>query len=341
MEQRNDSMSLTPEPIVQMLQGYWASAIVKAGIDLAIFTHVTEGRRTVEALARAIGAPPRGTRIFLNGLLALQLLAKDGEEYHLTPLAEAFLVRGREGYIGDVAAIMTHPILWQAMVRLSEAVRQGGTILEQHAETPAHPFWETFSVASRSLAQQGAEVIAELLGVRPGNAQGLEVLDIACGSGLYGFVLAQRDREARITCVDWENVLPIARRYAETLGLSNRVRFLPGDIFEVEYGSGYDVAILSHVYHHFSQEKASALTRKVYAALREGGRIAIHDFVPDEERAARPFPLLFAVLMLVWTRQGDTYTFAEYRTLLEEAGFRRIILHEPAELLSQIIVAEK
>ena len=341
MEQERQPKHLTPEPIFELFHGYWGSATLKAVADYDIFTLVAEGKKTVEAISGAIGAPLRSTRILLNGLVALQLLTKTQDEYHLTALADTFLVKGREGYIGGLSGIFMYPTLWEAMGKLTEAVKTGTTPLTEHAETPSHPFWEFFSTASWPFAKPGAEAVAEALGIRMGSDKGLRVLDLACGSGFYGLTLLERDRRAHLTFVDWEPVLAVPRERAQELGLADRVSFRPGGLFEVDYGSGYDVVILSQVYHHFSLEKAAVLTRKAYQALKPGGKIAIHDFIPDEERAQKPFPLLFAVLMLAWTPQGDTYTFSEYEALLQQEGFHGIILHEPPELLSQIIVAEK
>ncbi|HEX5324133.1 MAG TPA: methyltransferase, partial [Capsulimonadaceae bacterium] len=61
--------------------------------------------------------------------------------------------------------------------------------------------------------------------------------------------------------------------------------------------------------------------KKVYAALAPGGTIAIAEMVPNDERTGPPFPLIFAVNMLVNTEKGDTYTFGELSQWLREAGF--------------------
>jgi hypothetical protein len=42
--------------------------------------------------------------------------------------------------------------------------------------------------------------------------------------------------------------------------------------------------------------------------------------VPNDERAGPPFPLFFALNMLLHTRAGGTYTLGEYTQWCREAG---------------------
>ena len=62
----------------------------------------------------------------------------------------------------------------------------------------------------------------------------------------------------------------------------------------------------------------------MFRALRPGGRIAIVDMIPNDSRTGPMFPLIFALNMLANTESGDTYSLAEYRQWLTEAGFARV-----------------
>jgi C-methyltransferase len=70
-----------PEAVMQLMQGVQASGILKAGIQLGVFTKISEGNGTVPAIARAIDCPERGTRILADALAALGLLQKNGATY--------------------------------------------------------------------------------------------------------------------------------------------------------------------------------------------------------------------------------------------------------------------
>ena len=66
----------------------------------------------------------------------------------------------------------------------------------------------------------------------------------------------------------------------------------------------------------------------------------IQELIPDEKRARRAQPLVFAVTMLVWTREGDAYLWSDYRTWLKEAGLRKASYHRLSQP-GDVIVATK
>ncbi len=52
----NDTHAPSPDRIMGMLNGFQASAMLKAGIDLGLFTAVGAGANTVSAIAAACQA---------------------------------------------------------------------------------------------------------------------------------------------------------------------------------------------------------------------------------------------------------------------------------------------
>jgi hypothetical protein len=68
--------------------------------------------------------------------------------------------------------------------------------------------------------------------------------------------------------------------------------------------------------------------------------VAIHDFLPNEERTGPEWPLLFAVNMLVATESGSTYTFGEFSAWLRGAGFVDI-RKLPVQDSSTVVLARK
>ena len=76
---------------------------------------------------------------------------------------------------------------------------------------------------------------------------------------------------------------------------------------------------------HSEGERSSRdLFKRLHRALTPGGKIAIIDMIPNEERTAPPFPLFFALNMLLRTSEGSTYTMHEYTEWLKDAGFARV-----------------
>jgi ubiquinone/menaquinone biosynthesis C-methylase UbiE len=316
-----EAVSVTPEPLMQMMQGMHVTAILQAGVQLGIFDHIADGYTDAAAIAVQAGADERGTRILLDALAALRLLEKDGG-YRLSPLADAFLVSSRPSYFGGMTDILDSDLFWQAFSRFGEAVRHGGTILDQHAEIPGHRFWETFAGSSAGIAVPASRALADRLQPWAAHRESLKVLDIACGSGLFGLALAARYPQARVTLLDWPNVLARTRRNVGVMGLDQRISYIAGDVFEVPLGGPYDLIVASHVFHHFTEQRCLDLLRRLGGALTPAGRLAIHDFTATGHRPAdEPFPALFSALMLAWTQHGEAHPLATYRHLLAKAGF--------------------
>ena len=212
-------------------------------------------------------------------------------------------------------------------------------MLEEDAETPQHSFWETFARSSTGIATPAAHALADLLEPWASSRDTLDVLDVACGSGLYSLTLAQRHKHARPTLLDWPNVLAITRGTVERMGPAERTSFIKGDVFEVPLGGPYDLVVASHIFHHFSEQRCVELMRRLASALKPDGRLAINEFVPGATPTAEPFPRLFSVIMLIWTREGEAYSREAYERMLAEAGFGSPEVHEGRGMPSRFLVA--
>jgi ubiquinone/menaquinone biosynthesis C-methylase UbiE len=315
-------MALDVQFLQQMLFAFVKSGLLRTALDLELFTHIAHGRRTAAEIAAAAQADLRAVSIVLDALVAQGLLTKEGAQYGLDPLVETMLVKDSPAYAGAFTRITLNPRLWSAIGQLTEIVRSG-RVPETMVDVPEHEFWVEFSEASEGISQIGANAVADQLALDP--ERPAELLDVAVGSGMYGFTALERYPHARLTSLDWSNVLAHARRVAERRGVADRVTWLPGSAFDAPLPTAhFDAIIMSHFLHHFSLDQNATLLRRLFAALKPGGQLLVHEFVPDDARAAHEPALLFAVIMLATTAQGNSYTFAEYRRLLEETGYRDV-----------------
>src|SRR2546426_3989279 len=148
-----------------------------------------------------------------------------------------------------------------------------------------------------------AELIAKLVGAAEGRKW--KILDIAAGHGLFGITLAKHNPNAEVVAVDWPKVLEVARANARAAGAAGRYRTLPGSAFDVDYGEGYDLVLLTNFLHHFDIPTCEGLLRKVHAALATGGRAVTFEFVPNEDRVSPPIPAKFSMIMLATTQHGE------------------------------------
>jgi cyclopropane fatty-acyl-phospholipid synthase-like methyltransferase len=170
-----------------------------------------------------------------------------------------------------------------------------------------------------------ARAAAELAPLDP--ARDARVLDISASHGAYGIAVARRNPRARLVALDWEAVLAITAENAAAAGIGDRFSKIVGDAFTVDLGGKYDLVLVPNFLHHFSMSVCTRFLRRIHDALLPGGRVVIVEFVPNEDRVTPPASATFSMVMLGTTPEGDAYTFAEYRQMLTDAGFRAPELH--------------
>jgi ubiquinone/menaquinone biosynthesis C-methylase UbiE len=340
MQTKEASDQLSPMAIFETLNAYQESAALKAAIDLDIFTHIAQGARSAKQIAGRAQASERGTRILCDYMVLHGFLTKSGSGYGLAPEAEFFLNRQSPAYIGGATQFLCSPDLRKNYDDLAAAVRKGGTAAEGEGTIePENPIWVDFARGMAPLMSLPAEKLADLLEARRGEPW--KVLDLAAGHGMFGVVLARHNPQAKIVALDWANVLQVAKENAQRIGVADRHSLLPGSAFEVDFGNDYDVVLITNFLHHFDLPTNEKLLRKVYAALKPGGRAVILEFVPNEDRVSPPESAGFALIMLAGTPAGDAYTYAEYQGILRSAGFTRSELRALPPTPNQAIVAWK
>ncbi len=329
-----------PEPSPQLffdtINAYQRTAALKTAIELDLFTAIGEGEHTAEALALRTQSSVRGIRILADALTVIGFLAKHDHQYTLTPDAAFFLDRHSPTYIGGAVEFLASEHVVGHFKNLTAAVRRGGAASAEEFN-PDHPMWQSFARAMAPLMTLPAELTARLVHAEAGHRW--KVLDIAAGHGMYGITLARHNPNADICAVDWPTVLQVAREHAGKAGVLDRWHTLPGSAFEVEFGGGYDLALITNFLHHFDTATAEQFLRKVRNALAPHGRAVILEFVPNEDRISPPPAAMFPLIMLTGTPAGDAYTFAEWERMCRHAGFSKAELHELPPTFFRAVVA--
>ncbi|MCI4328957.1 MAG: methyltransferase domain-containing protein [Thermoplasmata archaeon] len=329
----------TPERFLDALAGFQRTSVVCTALELDVFTAVGQGARTAEALARACSASPRGIRALADYLDTLGLLSKSGAEYALPPDSALFLDRRSPEYLGDAARFLASTTVVAGFAQSAAAVRDGGTGAGLDSMAPEHPVWVEYARAMAPLFRGPSNAVAEILARDPRPVR--RALDLAAGHGLFGVALAHRLPEVEVTALDWPAVLPIAREHATRAGVESRFHVTAGNVFEVPFGTGWDVIFLANFLHHFDARRCTELLGRVHAALAPRGRVVIVEFVPNPDRVTPPLVAQFAMTMLATTRDGDLYTFEELEAMLRPAGFRGVERHSLPGTPQRALVAER
>ena len=330
----------SPQLFFQTINAHQRTEALKAAIELEVFTAIGEGNTTAAEIAKRCQTSERGMRILCDYLTIMEMLTKQGDRYGLTLDSATFLDKRSPAYLGSATEFLCSPQMFENTKRLADAVRKGGTVMEDEGTvSKENPLWVNFARGMAPLMAMPAQLMAKL--VEPQPAGKLKILDIAAGHGLFGIAFATNNPDAEITAVDWQPVLEVAKENAQRFGVADRYQSIPGNAIEVEFGTGYDLVLLTNFLHHFDPPTNEALLRKVYAALADGGRAVTLEFVPNDDRVTPPDSAGFSLIMLIGTPSGDAYTFSQLEKMFAGAGFSRSTLHALPPTFQQVVISEK
>ena len=330
----------SPQLFFQTINAHQRTEALKAAIELEVFTAIGEGNSTAAEIAKRCGTSDKGMRVLCDFLTTMEMLTKQGTQYALTLDSSVFLDKRSPAYLGGATEFLCSPMLIEGFKHMTEAVRKGGTAIDGDGTVgPEHPVWVQFARGMAGMMSMPAQLMAKL--VEPNADRKLKILDIAAGHGLFGISFATQNPQAEVTAVDWKPVLAVAKENAEKAGVADRYSTIEGSAFDVEFGSDYDLVLLTNFLHHFDAPTCETLLRKVRAALADNGRAVTLEFVPNEDRVTPPEVAGFSMVMLVGTPSGDAYTFAELERMFGNAGFSRSTIHALPPTFQQVVISEK
>jgi hypothetical protein len=317
------SERLTPEKILQTGLAFWPSKTLLSAIEIGVFTELSRGPEYFDALSGRLGLHPRSARDFLDALVALGFLSRDGEQYANTPETDLFLDRKKPSYVGGVLEMANHR-LYPFWGHLTEALRTGVPQNEVKAGGPG--VFETLYADPARLK--------EFLGAMTGISHGANMTiarqfpwkdhrtyaDIGTAQGDLAAQVAVANPHLRGVGFDLPEVAPIFEDYVASIGVADRLRFQPGDFFTDDFPK-VDVVLMGHILHDWDLPTKQMLIRKAFDALPAGGALIVYEAIIDDDRSKNAFGLLMSLNMLIETPGGFDYTGADCSGWMKDAGF--------------------
>ena len=113
-----------PEKILQTGLAFWPSKTLLSAIEMGVFTELAHGPADLQPLRVRLGLHARSARDFLDTLVALGFLTREGDHYANTPETDLFLDRKKPSYIGGNLE-MCNERLYGFWGSLTEGLRTG------------------------------------------------------------------------------------------------------------------------------------------------------------------------------------------------------------------------
>ncbi len=339
MDEPEQGDQVTPEAILQLGFGFWASKTLLSAVELGLFGELARsGRLGADALAQRLGLHRRGARDFLDALVALRMLERTDEGYSNTPAADMFLDRDKPSYIGGMLE-MANARLYPFWGSLTEALRTGEP--QNEAKRGGDVFAELYADPERLRS-----FLKAMTGISMGSARAIAAtfpwrdyrrfVDVGAAEGALSVAVASAHPHLAGTGFDLPTVRPHFEAYVAAHRLADRLVFQAGDFFADPLPQA-DVVVMGHILHDWDLERKQALIAKAYRALPPGGALIVYDAMIDDARRENAFGLLMSLNMLVETRGGFDYTGADCVGWLRQAGFREARVGHLAGLESMAV----
>jgi O-methyltransferase domain/Dimerisation domain len=316
---------LSPYPITQLAWGFWSSKVLLSAVEIGLFSVLAEEPLDAPTLCRKLALHPRGAHDFFDALVALGMLEREGGRYSNTAATQRYLVRGNPDYIGGIIE-MANTRLYGFWGSLTEALRtgqpqneakQGGDLFGKLYADPERLaiFLKGMTGVSRPIARQ--------LAARVDWSRSKSVIDIGTAEGVVPITIAQSHPNLVGGGFDLPPVRPVFEGHVRAEGLSDRLRFYPGDFFKDPLPTA-DVLVMGHILHDWDVATKAQLLAKAHAALPKGGVLIVYDMMIDDDRRTNATGLLMSLNMLIETRGGFDYTGADCAGWMREAGFAAV-----------------
>ena len=321
---------LEPSRIMDVGMGFWPSKVLLSAIELDMFTQLGDTSMAGKEIGERIGLHPRAIYDFLDGLVALRFLDRDGDgpagRYRNSAEAAEFLDEKSPAYIGGFLK-MCNARLYGFWGDLTEALRTGQP--QNETKGGGNPMFAELYADPARLEQ----FLHAMAGVSLGSTHALAeqfdftrydtVCDVGGATGLQSMVLARRYPELHCTTYDLPVVAPIAEKAIAAAGLSERVTVASGDFFADPLPRA-DVIVMGQILHDWNLDRKMQLISAAYDAVPDGGAFIAVESLIDDARRENVFGLMMSLNMLVEFGDAFDYTGSDFAGWCREIGFREV-----------------
>lgn len=304
------------ETISGLIQNTYASFALLAGMQLDVFTPLSDGPLDARQVAEKIGVSADLLSPLLYALAATGLLRVESDCFLNSDEAQRFLVETSPDYVGNLHHLL--PDLWSAALRTADSIRLGQPQAEHRfADMPPGKLHNFLRGLHDEALATGRDLAA-----RFDFSSCTRLLDVGGGSGGLAIAATEACPNLSATVVDLPEVIPITKRFIGEAEANQRIRTLAFDVTRGPVPGEFDVAVVKAIIQTLSSCQACRALSHIGAALSAGSVIYIlGNGILDDCRYSPREAAVFNIVFLNIYRGGQAYTESEYRNWLIQAGF--------------------
>jgi precorrin-6B methylase 2 len=290
---------------------------------MGVFTELAGGPESFETLSGRLGLHSRSARDFLDTLVALGFLTREGDRYSNTPETDLFLDRRKPSYIGGILE-MANARLYPFWGHLTEGLRTG--LPQNEIKSGGPGLFEALYADPARLKQFLAAMTGLSRGANLAIARAFPwkdhrtFVDVGTAQGDLAVQIALANPHLEGTGFDLAEVGPIFEEYTQATGVADRVRFVAGSFFDHQLPKA-DVVTMGHILHDWDLPTKQMLLEKAFDAVPSGGALIVYESIIDDERKTNAFGLMMSLNMLIETPGGFDYTGEDCMGWMKEVGF--------------------
>jgi len=315
------------------------SIMISIGHRTQLFdTLATLPPSTSQQIADAANLNERYVREWLGAMVTGRIIENQSENntYSLPPEHAAFLTQAASP--DNMAGFAQYiPLLATVEDKIIDCFHNGGGV-------PYSAYKRFHQVMAEDSGQTVVAALEEFIlplipGLETALQNGIDVLDVGCGSGRALNSLAKTFPQSRFTGYDFsEEAITTAKNEAEKLGLTN-IKFQIKDAATMNEVSQYDLIATFDSIH--DQAKPDAVLNGIFNALRPNGTYLMQDIRASSnvdgnlEHPTAPFLYTISCLhcmtvSLAANGMGLGAMWGEEKALemLEAAGFRNVVIKQ-------------
>jgi len=326
----NKTTAVTPAKILETGLAFFSSKVLLTAAKLDMFTLLADGGKSANEIATALGLQQRGLYDFLDALVSLGFLNRDGLKeqalYSNTTETGMFLNRKHPAYIGGLLE-MANNRLFGFWNDFEEALRTGKP--QNELKGGGEPVFATLYADEQKLE----EFVAAMAGSQAGSFMAFAKkfdfspysthCDIGGSGGHLSAHIVKNNPHMHSITFDLPPVAPVAQRNLYAMDVDDKVEVVSGDFFTDPFPVA-EVITMGNILHDWDLPTKKLLIKKAYDALPKGGALAVIENIIDDERRQNTFGLLISLNMLIETEGGFDYTAADFTEWAREAGFTNI-----------------